>query len=154
MKICVVSSSGGHMTESIFLIEAFKEHEIFFCTYHSPMDSDVRSIAPVYYYNNHFTQNNLVNTYYMFFMLFWALKIIAIEKPEVIVSFGAEIALPFFYLAKLFRIKTVFIETWNRIEDLSLTGRLVLPVADVFIVQWPQLLEKYGGKIQFYGGLI
>ena len=70
------------------------------------------------------------------------------------VSLGAEIALPFFYLGKLFRIKTIFIESWCRLTDLSKTGRLLYPVTDLFLVQWPQLLSVCGRKARYEGAVI
>jgi beta-1,4-N-acetylglucosaminyltransferase len=76
------------------------------------------------------------------------------ERPKLIVSTGSEIAIPAFYLAKLFRIKTIFIESWARVIEPSGTGRLVYPVADVFLVQWECLLPKYGKKAKYEGAVI
>ncbi|MBU4252975.1 MAG: UDP-N-acetylglucosamine--LPS N-acetylglucosamine transferase [Acidobacteria bacterium] len=74
---------------------------------------------------------------------FLALKILRRERPDVIVSTGAAVAVPFFYLAKLFRIKTVFIEVYDRIDKPTLTGRLVYPVADAFVTQWPEQKKAF-----------
>jgi beta-1,4-N-acetylglucosaminyltransferase len=38
----------------------------------------------------------------------------------------------------------VFVESFCRVQKLSLTGKLLYPIADKFIVQWPQLLRQYG----------
>ncbi|MFH2040937.1 MAG: UDP-N-acetylglucosamine--LPS N-acetylglucosamine transferase, partial [Acidobacteriota bacterium] len=79
---------------------------------------------------------------------FLALKILRRERPDVIVSTGAAVAVPFFYLAKLFRIKTVFIEVYDRIDKPTLTGRLVYPVADAFVIQWPEQKKAFPRGIQ------
>jgi UDP-N-acetylglucosamine:LPS N-acetylglucosamine transferase len=84
----------------------------------------------------------------------WAYYVLQSERPQVILSLGAEIALPFFYLGKLLRIKTIFIESWCRVENLSLTGRLVYPVADVFWVQWPGLLHAARPKARYHGAVM
>lgn len=149
MKIALVCSHGGHLTETIQILEAFQGHQIFFATYTSARDQQVLALAPAY-----FTKNIGTSVVRMFFALFWALRILLRERPDVIVSLGAEIALPFFYIGKLLRIRTVFIESWCRVEDLSKTGQLVYPIADVFLVQWPELLKICGSKAQFKGAVI
>jgi len=149
MKICLVCSHGGHFTETLQILKAFQGHEIFFATYHSARESEVKEIAQAY-----FTLNIGTSVWRLFKAIFWASYILFKEKPDVIVSLGAEIALPFFYLGKLFGIKTIFIESWCRVENLSKTGQLVYPIADLFLVQWPQLLKVCGPKAQYKGAVI
>jgi UDP-N-acetylglucosamine:LPS N-acetylglucosamine transferase len=149
MKIALVCSHGGHLTETLQLLAAFEGHEIFFATYHSARDEQVRRLAPVY-----FTDNIGTSLGRMFKAWFWAFGVLRRERPDVIVSLGAEIAVPFFYCARLFRIRTIFIESWCRVENLSLTGRLVYPLADEFWVQWPQLLKVCGSKAAYHGAVI
>jgi len=149
MKIGLVCSHGGHLTEMLQILESFQGCRVFFATYHSAREDELAAIAPI-----HLTDNIGSNYWRMFRALFWALYVLLTERPDVIVSLGAEIAIPFFYLSKLLRIKTIFIESWCRIDDLSKTGRLVYPMADVFLVQWPQLLQKCGAKARYYGAVI
>ncbi|MCL4294098.1 MAG: oligosaccharide biosynthesis protein Alg14-like protein [Anaerolineae bacterium] len=149
MKICLVCSHGGHLTETMQILEALAGHDIFFATYHSAREVEVRQMARAY-----FTRNIGISLWRMFLATYWAFWILRREQPEVILSLGAEIALPFFYLSKLLGIKTIFIESWCRVENLSKTGRLVYPVADVFLVQWPQLLEVCGPKAQYQGAVV
>ena len=65
------------------------------------------------------------------------------EKPDLILSSGAAVAVPFFYLGKLFGMKTIYIEVFDRIDRPTLTGRLVYPIADKFIVQWEEMTKIY-----------
>jgi len=149
MKICIVCSHGGHLTEVLQILDAFEGHEIFFVTYYGTRETEVTKIARAY-----FIKIIGVSFSRMIAATFMAFRILVIEKPQVIVSLGAEIALPFIYLGKLMRIRTIYIESWARVEDLSLTGRLVYPIADAFWVQWPQMLEKCGPKAKFHGSVI
>src|SRR3712207_6442954 len=96
MKIALVCSHGGHLTETLQLLPAFEGHEIFFATYHSARDEEVEALARAY-----FTRNIGTSVGRMGLACFWAARIIIRERPDVIVSLGAEIAIPFFYLAKL-----------------------------------------------------
>lgn len=149
MKICLVCSHGGHLTETMQILEAFEGHEIFFVTYHNPREAEVKAIARAY-----FTENIGTSIWRMFLALFWAFRILRREKPDVILSLGAEIALPFMYWGRLLGIRTIFIESWCRVEDLSRTGKLAYPIVDVFLVQWPQLLANCGPKAHYKGAVI
>jgi beta-1,4-N-acetylglucosaminyltransferase len=148
MKVCLVCSHGGHFTETLQILEAFAGHEIFFATYHSPRETQAVEIAKAY-----FSENIGTSVWRMLRGTFWALRILLRERPDVVVSLGAEIAVPFLYLAKLLRIKTLFIESWCRVENLSLTGKLVYPIVDAFWVQWPQLLSICGPKAEYHGAV-
>jgi UDP-N-acetylglucosamine:LPS N-acetylglucosamine transferase len=149
MKICLVCSHGGHLTQTLELLRAFNENEIYFATYHSSREAEVLAIAPAY-----FTENIGTQITRMIKAIFWAYRNLRKEHPDIIVSLGAEIAIPFICLGKLFGIKTIYIESWSRVNTLSKTGRLVYPVADVFWVQWPQMLEICGSKAEYKGAVI
>ena len=40
-------------------------------------------------------------------------------------------------------IKVVYIESFARVYNPSLTGKLVYNLADLFMVQWEDMLERY-----------
>lgn len=80
-----------------------------------------------------------------------ALRVVRRERPDAIVSTGAALALPFFLAGKLSGAKLVYVESLTRIDRLSLTGRLVYPLADAFFVQWPSAdrrrRTRYAGSL-------
>ena len=146
MKICLVCSHGGHLTEILQLNEAFEGHETFFITYNSVR---TRQLERKYLLRNIGT-NPLVMARAFLSML----RILLREKPKLIISTGSEIAIPAFYLAKILRIKTIFIESWTRVDRPTGTGKIVYPVSDVFLVQWERLLSKYGKKARYEGAIL
>jgi UDP-N-acetylglucosamine:LPS N-acetylglucosamine transferase len=85
--------------------------------------------------------------------LYLAMRILVSERPGVIVSSGAGVAVPFIYIGNILGIRTIYIESLTRAEDLSLSGKLIYPIADVLLVQWPQLCSKYA-KAVFKGQII
>ncbi|MDS2691976.1 PssD/Cps14F family polysaccharide biosynthesis glycosyltransferase, partial [Streptococcus pneumoniae] len=93
-------------------------------------------VYPCYYPTNRNIKNLIKNT-------FLAYKILKKERPDLIISSGAAIAVPFFYIGKLFGSKTVYIEVFDRIDASTLTGKLVYPVTDRFIVQWEEMKKVY-----------
>ncbi|CYU55319.1 TPA: UDP-N-acetylglucosamine--LPS N-acetylglucosamine transferase [Streptococcus suis] len=139
MKICLVGSSGGHLAHLNMLKPFWSKHERFWVTFDK---EDARSILkneqvfPCYFPTNRNVKNLIKNT-------FLALKILKKEKPDVIISSGAAVAVPFFYLGKVFGAKTVYIEVFDRIDKPTVTGKLVYPVTDKFIVQWEEMKKVY-----------
>ncbi len=146
MKICLVCSHGGHLTEMLYLSEAFEGHETFYITYDSVRTRELQC--------RYLLRNIGKNPFLMACTFLLTLRILLRERPKLIVSTGSEIAIPAFYLAKLLRIKTVFIESWTRVVYPTGTGRIVYPVTDVFLVQWERLLSKYGSKARYEGAIV
>ncbi len=145
MKLCLVCSHGGHMTELLELQDAWDPHDVFYITYHSERELPARA----YKFKN-LTEKQL-RVVPMFFKV---LGILRRERPDWVVSDGAEIAIPVFVAAKLMGIRTMFIESFCRVTNPSFTGRLLYPLSDEFFVQWPGLLEKYGPKARYEGGVV
>ena len=81
-----------------------------------------------------------------------ARKLLKQEKPDVVITTGALIAFPFCLLAKLSGSKVVYIESFARVTNGSLTGKLVYPFADEFLVQWKSMLKIYP-KAKYVGGI-
>lgn len=139
MKICLVCSSGGHLAQLYMLKPFWQNQDHFWVTFGK---EDARSLLqnetmyPCYFPTNRSMKALIINT-----KIAW--RILHREKPDLIISTGAAVAVPFFYLGKLMGIKTLYIEIFDRIDKLTLTGQLVYPVADRFVVQWKALNERY-----------
>lgn len=148
MKICLVGSSGGHLTHLYLLKQFWKSEDRFWVTFKK---EDAKSILKnekvhfCYYPTNRNITNLVKNT-------FLAIKILRKEKPDIIISSGAAVAVPFFYIGKIFKIKTVYIEVFDRIDSPTLTGKLVYPISDLFIVQWEEMKKVYP-KAMYFGGI-
>jgi UDP-N-acetylglucosamine:LPS N-acetylglucosamine transferase len=79
-----------------------------------------------------------------------SLKILILERPDMVISTGANIAVNFAILAKLLRIRFLYVESISRSDELSLSGKFIYPIADEFYVQWQGLVAKYP-KAMFKG---
>ena len=73
-------------------------------------------------------------------------------RPKAIVTTGTHTAVPMCYLGKLFGSKVIFIETFANSKTKTLSGKLVYPIADVFLVQWEEMLDLYPKAI-YKGGI-
>ena len=139
MKVCLVGSSGGHLTHLYMLKPFWQDKERFWVTFDK---EDARSLLEgetmylCYYPSNRSIKALIINTWR-------AIKILRKERPDLIISSGAAPAVPFFYLGKLMGAKTVYIEVFDRIDKSTIAGKLVYPVTDRFIVQWEEMKQVY-----------
>ncbi|MDQ3855901.1 MAG: UDP-N-acetylglucosamine transferase subunit ALG14 [Chloroflexota bacterium] len=68
-------------------------------------------------------------------------------RPDVVITSGPGVAVPACVVAKLMGSRVVFVETGSRIYGLSLTGKLMRRVADLYFVQWQELLPCAPGAV-------
>lgn len=143
IKICLVGSSGGHLSHLYMLKQLWNDKKRFWVTF-DKMDAKSllkdEKVYNCYYPTNRNIKNLIKNT-------FLAIKVLHKEKPDLIISSGAAVAVPFFYLGKLMGAKTIYIEVFDRIDKSTLTGKLVYPVTDRFIVQWEEMENVYKKSI-------
>lgn len=150
MKGCFIASSGGHWEELMCLKEVAKEHDAVYITEEGGQaaDSNLEKIHILPQISRH--ERGFLWHFIKLFIN--AIKIMKCEKPDFIITTGALIAFPFCVYAKLKKIKIIYIESFARVNNKSLTGRLVYPIADLFLVQWEPLLELYP-KAKYVGGI-
>lgn len=93
-------------------------------------------VVHCYYPTNRNIPNLIKNT-------FLAWRVLHKERPDLIISCGAAVAVPFFFVGKLLGAKCVFVEVFDRVNKPTITGRLLNGIADLFVVQWPEQLKVY-----------
>jgi beta-1,4-N-acetylglucosaminyltransferase len=147
MKVCVVSSCGGHLTEVRALKPAYEAYPHFYVLNDSallPVDMEGRT-----FFIAHSERD------WRFFKNLWeAFYILQRERPQIIISTGAGPVVPFAIVGRLFfRCRVVFVETFTRVQSPSLTGRIMYYLAHVFLFQREQL-AKYFPKGIYGGGLL
>lgn len=150
MKACFVASSGGHWEELMCLKPIADEHDTFYVTEMGGQakDSSLRNVYLVPQINRR--QKDFLWRFLR--LMITAGRIMLRERPKVVITTGALISFPFCLYAKLLGAKVVYLETFARVNDRSLTGKLVYPIADLFLVQWESLLELYP-KAKYVGGI-
>lgn len=145
MKVCIVSSCGGHLSEVRRLKPAYEAYENFYVLNDKavlPADMEGKT-----YFIRHSERDSL------FFVNLWeAWRILRRERPTIILSTGAGPIVPFALVGKLFHIRIIYIEISAQVITPSLSGRIMYHLADSFFYQWPPLRRYFPKGI--YGGLL
>lgn len=72
-------------------------------------------------------------------------------RPDVMLSTGAALAVPFFIIGRLHGVRLIYVESFTRVQRPALTGRMVYPLAHAFFVQWPTSSRR---KRAMYAGSV
>lgn len=150
MKICFAASSGGHLEEVACLKKIIEENDSFLFTEKGEFN-ELQIFGKVYYVR----QINRREPQFLFrlieiFIKSW--KIICKESPDCIISTGALATFPICLIGKIFGKKIIYIESFARIDKGSLTGKFMYYIADLFIIQWEELLKVYPNAV-YTGGI-
>jgi len=148
MKVLLVCSSGGHLQQMLALEPAWHDAERAWVTLPGADVSVLLEGEDVTLARGP-TNRSVVN---LFRNAALAWRVLRERRPEAILSTGAGVAVPFFAVGKLLRIRLVYVESVTRTESISLTGRLVYPFADRFFAQWPAAARRlrrarYAGSV-------
>ena len=140
--VLLACSSGGHLAQLLNLRPWWSRHRRLWVTFDTAdAVSRLRDEEAVWCHRP--TTRNLRN---LFRNTLLAWRLLRAHRPGLIVSNGAAVAVPFFLLARLFRIPTVYIEIYERFgSHPTLSGRLCRPLATRFLLQWPEQRALYPG---------
>ena len=141
-EILLVCSTGGHLLQLVALRGAWEEFSRVWVTFDK---SDARSLlaeervvfghGPT---NRNFgflaAKNHLLN-------VLTAVRLLRAARPKVVLTTGAGLAVPFAWVGRLLGARVVYVESLTRIEQPSLSCRLIAPVASRIYAQWPELAE-------------
>ncbi len=139
MKAMLACSSGGHLTQLYRLRPWWERHERIWVTFAGAQADSLLAgerFVPAFSPTTRNIPNALRN-------LVLAVRLIRAERPDVLVSDGAGVAFPFFVVARLLGVRTVYLEVFDRISRPTLTGRLCYPLADLFVLQWPEQAARF-----------
>lgn len=146
VKICLVSSSGGHWEQLRKLQPLIDKYSGFYVTEKTPFINGDPYLM---------IQTDLKDKLMPFKMLVNAIRAIFIwakERPDIVITTGTMVAYPFYLLSILLRKKFVFIETFGRSNEPTIAGKLMEKHSDLFFVQW-ESQKKFYKNAQYVGCL-
>lgn len=144
----LVASTGGHLLQLVRLCSEYEPALRWWVTFDKP---DARSLLQgerrtfAYHPTNRNVTNLIRNS-------ILAVRLVRRVRPRAIITTGAGVAVPFCYVGRLSGARIVYVESFSRISQPSLTARLVYPVAHDFFVQWSSLM-RFFPRARYEGAL-
>lgn len=149
LKIGLVASGGGHLTELMRLSESWKQYENFFITTVPVVRDNLQTSGNIYIVGE-CNRQHLIKVFKVFLK---CVRIALKERPNIVISTGAAAGCMMCFLAKFNGARIIWIDSITNVEHISLSGRMVRYIADLFLVQWPELVKKYN-NVEFIGAVI
>lgn len=137
-RVLLVTSPGGHLLQMLALEPAWRDTDRTWVTLSSEDVGYLLNGEEVV--NGYGPTPRSVPNFVRNFLLAW--RTVRARDPDVILSTGAALAVPFFIVGKMHGCRLVFVESLTRVHGLGLSGHLVYPLADAFFVQWPQAARR------------
>lgn len=131
MKALLVASPGGHLQQLVWMRPWWELHDRVWVTADVP-DARAMLAGERIVFAAHPT-NRSVRALARNLVL--ARRVLAEERPDVVVSTGAGVAVPFLWLARRHGARGVFVEPYDRVDGPSLSARLVAPFVDAMVLQ-------------------
>ncbi len=148
-KICLAASAGGHLTQLLKLSGCWQDHESFYVSTTEVVRKKLSKYGKVYIVG----ECNYQHPIRTIKVLLRSISIVFREKPDVVISTGAAPGCIMCFLGKLFGARIIWIDSITNVERISLSAALVRYIADLFLVQWPELVDKYK-KVEYAGTII
>jgi beta-1,4-N-acetylglucosaminyltransferase len=158
VKLLVILGEGGHTAELLNLVDLLGQNYDYYYTVSKEDNlsaSRIKLSGPIYRFSRPRGKYTgkltaIFRTVVVGIQSFWILLRI---RPAAILSSGPAIAVPVSVVGKLLGVRIIFVETGSRVRTVSLTGRIMYHLADLFFVQWPHLKERLPRAI-FAGRLV
>ncbi|MCK5269829.1 MAG: hypothetical protein KAJ46_03555 [Sedimentisphaerales bacterium] len=149
LKICLAASAGGHLSQLLKLAGSWAGRDVFSVTTTEVVRNRLGVFGKVYVVG----ECNREHPLRVIRVLVRCIKVVFRERPDVIISTGAAAGCMVCFLGKLLGAKVIWIDSITNVEKISLSGRMVRYIADLFLVQWPELVERYK-NVEYAGAVI
>lgn len=148
LKICLVASAGGHLSQLLLLEPAWQGYTVICVTTGEMVRQKLQKIGTTYAVG----ECNRQHPVQTFGVMLKCLKIVVCERPDVVLSTGAAAGFLMCFWAKLFGVKVIWVDSIANVRKLSMSGRMVRPFADLILSQWPDvalqsLNVEYAGEL-------
>jgi UDP-N-acetylglucosamine:LPS N-acetylglucosamine transferase len=148
LRILLIASAGGHWIELHRLRDAFIGADCQFVSTSKGMTPPLghREVLEV-------GDTARDTAWGMLPTIISLFRIMRAFDPDLVVSTGAAPGALGLLVAKLFGARTIWIDSIANSEVISLSARLVKPVADLRVTQWPQIAER-DRSLQYIGQIL
>lgn len=158
--ILLVAGEGGHLEQArrFSVLDASDDNPKFIVVTDDqlnniPFQCQVERNKNISSYTKVRTVANLTLFFFLFAIHFFkSLYFILKVRPSGVVAFGPAFCFPYIFWARLLGFKTVYIETWSKFYEPSITAKISQKISHRIYIQNSTLKEKlpkaiYGGRL-------
>lgn len=149
IKICLVASAGGHLSQLLLLHPAWDGCDVFWVSTGPMVREKLQVIGRTYIVG----ECNREHPFKTIGVMWRCLRIVLCEKPDVVLSTGAALGYLVCFWGKVFSAKIIWVDSIANTERLSLSGKMIRPFADLILSQWPDVADMYP-NVEYVGEVV
>ncbi len=149
LRICLAASAGGHISQLLKIVDNWNGYSTFCITTTEVVRDKLRQRGKVYIVG----ECNRQHPIRVIKVLVRCIKAVLRERPDVVISTGAAAGCMVCFLGKIIGAKVIWVDSITNVERISLSGRMVRYIADLFLVQWPESAQRYK-NVEYVGAVI
>ncbi len=149
MKICLAASAGGHLDQLLRISSAWSGADAVFVTSQELARERLSALGPVHVIGE-CNRENPIEVARVFARCH---AIARQERFDACISTGAAPGLLMCLAARAYGSRIIWVDSIANVERLSLSGRLVRPIADLILTQWPHL-DRVDANVEFCGSIV
>ncbi len=137
------------MSQLLELADSWRGHDVFSVTTTEVLRGRLEEYGNVYVVGecNHKYPLKVLR------VLFRCVAVVCRERPDVVLSTGAAAGCLMCFISKMRGAKIIWVDSVTNVRNMSISGRMIRCVADLYLVQWPELAEKYK-NVEYAGAVI
>lgn len=171
-KTMIILGSGGHTTEMLKIVNRLSP-VLYTPRVYVIADSDTTSQPRIdggkpenyeiirTYRSRAVQQSYITSVFTTIWSTLSAIPMLCRVRPDLILCNGPGTCVPICFIAFTLRLlavfshetRIVFVESFCRVRTISLSGKILIWLVDLFVVQWPQL-QHYDESVRYYGRLL
>lgn len=149
MKILLAASAGGHLSQLLSIHDVWKGHDIVCLSTGEMVREKLQRLGETYIVPES-NRQHLLKTAVVMYRCFHILRK---EKPQIVISTGAAAGFWACFWGKLFGSKVIWLDSIANTQNLSMSGRMIRPFADLILSQWPDVAKKYP-RVEYQGEVV
>ncbi len=149
LKVCLTASAGGHLVQLLRLRKSWENVDAFYVSTVDVVREKLARYGRVYIVGECNREHPFQTV-----RVFWrCLKVIAAERPDVVISTGAAPGFLMCLTGRFFGAKIVWIDSIANVRRLSMSGKMIRPWCSLFLTQWEELQEP-NRNIEYAGSVV
>jgi beta-1,4-N-acetylglucosaminyltransferase len=154
----LITDRGGHLSNALQLVAQMGVRpDAIITTYGPDIDSlkkEGTEILEVPYLFSWWGKIRFLNPLGVLRHIWTSMRLAFKTRPRFVVSVGATNVVLYCYWARILGAEIYHVECMNQVKNPSITGKLLYPICQELLVQWPGLLSQYGLKARYEGWVL
>lgn len=148
-RVMAIASKGGHWMQLMRLRPAWDDCDVTYVStdkgYASEIEAPDGAKPPRFFTVPDASRTDKIK---ILMQMLAVIGVLIRVRPHVIVTTGAAPGFFALLVGRIFGAKTIWIDSIANADEVSLSGRKIRPYANLWLTQWPHLVDRDGPRYE------